>query len=249
MSRRRQPITLWIAGMLAAIGLGSFLLINSLHPEPKAPVATTPVLAGEPVAMRVEKPEAAQAPVPWPAATPQPTRMARFTPPQPPTTIAALTTRYYAIRSQEEASKAIVNAHLERDPESVKVTQAKLDELIKPLWPISLAQALDDPALRPVILVVIDKNPLILDSLNQTFSQKGMKSARNGQEAAALLKATAPSCQRDFRRLVTKFEVPEELAQAFAQSQASNTLMRYLQGYLFDQGHNFSPAPKMFDFP
>jgi hypothetical protein len=65
-----------------------------------------------------------------------------------------------------------------------------------------------------------------MDNLNQAFSQKGLRKARNGQDAMALLKAAESSYQADFRRLVTKFDVPEELAQAFAKSQASSTLMR-----------------------
>jgi len=74
-----------------------------------------------------------------------------------------------------------------------------------------------------------------------------LRKARNGQDAIALLKAAESSYQADFRRLVTKFDVPADLAQAFAKSQASSILMRYLQGYLFDQGYNFLPDGKVFD--
>jgi hypothetical protein len=71
--------------------------------------------------------------------------------------------------------------------------------------------------------------------------------ARNAQEAAVFLKSSESSYQEDYRRLVAKFDVNEELAQAFAQSEANKTLMRYLQGYLFDQGYNYSPDGKVFE--
>jgi hypothetical protein len=247
MSRPRQSAGLWVAGIFALIAFGIFLLINPRQPETRHGVFAIPTPISEPISDRVERLERVPAPTPHPPAAPQPAPRRQLTQPLAPAAIKALTDRYYAIQAQEEAASAIVKAHLEKDPESIKVTEAKLDELETPLWPISLAQALDDPSLRPVLLEVINKNPLILDGINQRMSRKGLSMARNANEAAAFLKAAESSYQDDYRRLVAKFAVDEELAQAFAQSQASKTLMRYLQGYLFDQGYNYSPDRKTFE--
>jgi hypothetical protein len=249
MNRPRQSAGLWAAGILALVAFGIFLLINPRRPATPYFASATPPPIVEPDSDRVARLELVPAPTPSPRATPQPVLRRQFTDPLAPAAISALASRYYAIQNEEAASNAIVKAHLEKDPEITKVTEAKLNELTTPLWLISMSQALDDPGLRPVVLVVIEKNPLILESINQKMSQRGLSKARNANEAAAFLKASEVSYQEDYRRLVTKLDVDEDLAQAFARSQASNTLMRYLQGYLFDQGYNFSPDPKIFDFP
>jgi hypothetical protein len=61
-------------------------------------------------------------------------------------------------------------------------------------------------------LFPLEKNSLFLDRINQTMSDKGLLMAGNNvHEALAFIKASEPSFQEDYRRLVAKFEVNEEL--------------------------------------
>lgn len=250
MNRSRQTAGLWIAGFLVLIAVVKYQLFHNTRPEPQHSGSVIPVAT--PIAdvppSRIERSEVVEIPAPPPSATPEPKLRMPMTQPLLPAAIQALATRYYTMQNEEAAASAIVNTNLEKDPELTKVIQAKLNALEKPLMFIAMAQALDDPGLRPVLIEIIDKNYLILQSITQEMSDREVSpQARSTNEAVAYLKSSEAFYQNEYRRLVAKMEIDEALAQAYAKSQASKTVMRYLQGYLFDQGYNYLPDRRLFE--
>ena len=100
-------ITIWII-VLAAIGLGTFFLVNSLHREPAPPIAVPSTVAPPPA-----PPKATAEPIPTPRARPLILHKRIGTPTQKPVTnapldirsVAQLCTQYVAYRNTPEWRK------------------------------------------------------------------------------------------------------------------------------------------------
>jgi hypothetical protein len=159
--------------------------------------------------------------------------------------------RYTGLREEKAHYDLIIATHLQSDPESAEVVRAELHTLTKPLLPITVAQGMEDPVLRPMLQNMFAENSLLSEGLEKRASELNLDvkftQARDLATIGVLLRSSEPAFQAEYARLVTKFQINEKLAQAFARSFGNQILMQYMEGYLGRNGYPYSPDRKRFD--
>jgi hypothetical protein len=248
----RPQFLLPVAGLVLGAAVAFFLSVESppsadvRTPQPFTPHPRHGILSTPLVEMTAPGRSAVTA-KPASITTPRPS------PPQPASDAVAhaLVRRYGEIVQLAQEPKELLQKYIDEDAELSGVRSAKFEALKSPLLLIVLAQALDDPLLRPALLHSWQKhNATIGDMIDQAATRKGLRQPFTGGDRSAhmvtQLKALEPHLLGDYDRLRKKLDVGDHEARLFEAARAGDILHSYVIGYMLDCGYGYNPISHSF---
>ena len=249
----RAYLPLTAAGVLLLTAAGIYLLTSSrntsrqmMQPLPAVASPSTPV-SPAPVAEAPEPSPSTEAVAEMQVAaapsTPKPGPQ-----PFPPAVLQPLMVRYDQVFHQQTEARERLRTLMDADPELSAVLRAKLDSLQQHLYFITIAQAMDDPVLRPLLLegwnALVENDSPELRNIYRTGARfdaygqfKGPPKSR--AEIAAFYRAMEPHFQADYQRLLQKMDLSEEIARAYEEHRSNEVLWHCLMGALERRGYTF----------
>jgi hypothetical protein len=171
-----------------------------------------------------------------------------------PVSPAALSARYDEIVRMSKEDNEALQGHINADPELSEVLKAKVQQLQAPLQWITLAQALNDPVLKPAVMHALnDEKYIAFNSafINATADSLGIQrppqsQTQTGEQLATRLQAIESKFQADYQRLVEKLQIEPQIADLAVRSSAGDQLYPYLAKYMKDQGWTFDISKRRF---
>ena len=252
--RAYLPVT--AAGVLLLMGAGIYLLTSSRNLS-KQMVQPLPAVASPSISLSpapgAEGPESSPAAPSNEAVAEMQVAEAPSTPkprpqPLPPAVMQPLLVRYDQVFHQQTEARKRLRTLIDADPELSAVLRAKLDTLQQHLYFITIAQALDDPVLRPLLLegwnALVENDSPELRNIYRTgarFDANGQFKGppKSGADIAAFYRAMEPHFQADYQRLLQKMDLSEEIARAYEEHRSNEVLWHCLMGALERRGYTF----------
>ena len=172
--------------------------------------------------------------------------------PMPPAAVAQLAQHYSGLLERGRNAKHNLARLAAADPDLEAVMKAKLAVLDQSLWIITLAQALDDPKLRPMILQSWTDGRWVVDPLEQSAKEFGYDYQPPRREDAAAfahwLKRLEPHHQARYAQRLKQLQISDEMAQ-FAEESAVADLQNLMSWHLKPYGYTYSPDARGFVRP
>jgi hypothetical protein len=255
MNLRRIPIALIISLGLALVGVGVFLSVRLQRSEAggSVPPAVEVVRPTPRPLERVDEFPTQNTVVERraPAPAPSPTSLRPLPTPVAP---EIMVRRYDEIRVLGDTNKEILRKQIDADPELSEVLKAKLRLLESPLFYITLAQALNDPVLRPAVVEKLEENTsyYLVKGINETAEKFGLGkpntyTPKTGEQIASLLRSLEPHLQAEYERLLEKMQISEEMAEALVHVRASEVIYNQVYDYMVKRGWRSTGPDRKFE--